>query len=124
MPFFMTDFPLQVNRDITIVIAIQDENQANIAPPFALGKFCFALATTDPDLQGTATPIVTRDSNGAYVRFQNTSPSPQWFMQCDILAADTVGLVAGTYCYEVELFVTPKQYTLKKGYFTLAPSLL
>jgi hypothetical protein len=127
MPFFRIDFPLQCNRDITLNIAIQDGNQENIGPPFTLGKFAFALATPDPAQQGVMTPIVIRDSNGANVRFYNppaTPASPQWFMHCDILAADTLVLPSGTYYYESRLDVDPGKYLLKSGYFTLAPSLL
>ena len=80
-------------------------------------------------LQTAITPIFVRNTNGFNVRFINLidppdTTGPEWFLDADILPADTVGLTPGVYYYEARLDFNGGQFSLKSGIFRLKLSIL
>ena len=122
--FQPTDFSLNLDNDLTLNVSIVDDQQQAIAVPIGtVGHFWVAPLAVLPDLQAGITPIIQRATPSANVRFSNTPPSPWWWINCDIMSADTLGQTPGYYYYEVRVDLgAVTKNTLKSGVFCLLPT--
>jgi hypothetical protein len=127
--FHAIDFIVNMNRNVTIRIALKDNSQQWLTPPFNTGYFAIAPLAIPPILQNTVTPVFQRNTNGFNVRFTNLidppdTSGPEWVLDCDILPADTISLNPGVYYYEARLDFSGGQYSLKSGLFRLNLTIL
>jgi len=122
--FSLTDFDSWTNRNMTVRISIQDQNKQWIEPPFTEGFFAIAPRAPSPNLQGGVANIFERNTvNSPYVRFfQSPDNIGQWYLDSDILPADTTTLIPGTYYYETSILLSNGWFTLRTGLFRLRPT--
>jgi hypothetical protein len=125
--FQPVDFQIYANNNITLRVAILDQNGQPVAVTVGtVARFSIAPAAYDPDLQAGQGKLFQRDTSGLYVRFVNLPlASPNWYVDCDILPADTIALPATCYYYELRTDLGgTTQYTIRGGIFKLLPSII
>ena len=130
MPLFHAiDFTAFANYNTPVRIALKDDFHQWLVPPFTKGYFAIAPLAIPPAVQTSVAPIFERDTSGLNVRFTNLielpdTSSPEWFLDADILPADTAGLAPGVYYYEARLDFNAGKFLLKEGKFRLMPTIL
>ena len=120
--FSLHDFDAWVNRNLTIRVSLQDQNNLWIQPPFTEAFFAIAPRASSSNFQGQIPKIFERDTTGVYVRFIQIA-SGQWYLDCDLLPTDTAALMPGIYYYETSLQITSGIFTLRTGLFRLHPTI-
>ena len=120
------NFYLYSDNDATLHIAILDDQKQHIVvPPGSSGYFLLAPAAPIGVAQSTITPLLTRDTSGPYVLFNNDPPGTTWwYLDCLILHTDTVSLAPGSYYYEAKVNISGSYYTIISGTFTLKSSVI
>ena len=112
----ISDFTIFADNDFTISVAIRDANGGAVSIVSPVGKFLVM-----DEAQTTA--LVTRDSGSSQnVRIYQTGG--QWFLDCDVLSADTSGLTPGRFYYECRIDSGGKKATVRAGFFLLSATFL